>query len=444
MQRWRREIKIVISMLLLALIASYFIGHLSLLLLTISTTLLIRQTLAINELEKWLSRRTFRDYRHRKGIWGDIYYHLWKISKSDKKRKKRLSRMLDQFRTSTDALPDAAVVLGEYAEIEWANKAARDVLGLKKSDKGQRIPNLIRAPQFIQYLKNHDYQQKIFINSPVNDTIILQISIVPYGVGLRLLLAQDVTQLKNMERVRTDFVANVSHELRTPLTVLKGYLETLQDMDNVPVIYERSVQNMRTQTDRMQHLIDDLLLLARLETQPKKSECVNMRELLEQICHESDLLEKDERRIELTIATNLNLRGDKQELQSAFSNLLVNAMKYSPANSPVKVGWYPKADGSAYFEVEDFGEGIASHDINRITERFYRAEVKRNHKITGTGLGLAIVKHVMVRHDAKLEIDSQLGNGSRFRCLFPQQRACCEAVTSESTPSPINNPEVSR
>lgn len=410
-------------------------------LLLISTTLLIRQTLAVNELEKWLNRKTFYDYRNRKGIWGDIYYHLWKISKSEKKRKKRLSKMLEQFRASTDALPDAAVVLREYGEIEWTNKAARDVLGLKKSDKGQRIPNLVRAPQFIQYLKLNDYRQRIFIASPVNDSITLQISIVPYGAGLRLLLAQDVTQIKNMERVRTDFVANVSHELRTPLTVLKGYLETLQDMADIPPAYERSVQNMRAQTDRMQHLIDDLLLLARLETQPKKSECVNMAALLEQICHESDLLEKDERRIELTIATNSNLRGDKQELQSAFSNLLVNAMKYSPANSPVKVSWRQNTDDSTCFEVEDFGEGVSNHDIHRITERFYRAEVKRNHKIQGTGLGLAIVKHVMVRHDAKLEIDSQLGVGSRFRCLFPPQRVCSDDSTHQSL---INIPQFNR
>ncbi|AEG02605.1 phosphate regulon sensor histidine kinase PhoR [Methylomonas methanica] len=424
MDRWQREIKIVIALVLPALLLSYFIGHLSLMLLCISVLLLIKQTIAINELESWLSRGAFRDYRDRKGIWADIYYHLWKIKKTDKKRKKKLSRMIDQFRTSTNALPDAAVVLGEYAEIEWTNKAAREVLGLKRSDKGQRIPNLIRAPQFVQFLKSQDYQQKICITSPVNDSIILQISIVPYGAGLRLLLAQDVTQIKNMERMRTDFVANVSHELRTPLTVLKGYLETLLDMDDVPKGLARSFESMATQTERMQHLIDDLLMLAKLETKAKKFECVTMRDLLEQICHESDLLEKDERRIELTITTESNLKGDSQELQSAFTNLLVNALKYSPATSPVKVGWHQKTDGVLYLDVEDFGEGIASADIPRITERFYRAEVKRNHKVVGTGLGLAIVKHVLVRHDAKLEVESQQGKGSRFRCLFPALRAC--------------------
>ncbi len=424
MQRWQREINSVIALLAFALPLGYFTGYLTLILLVIVTILLIRQTLHINALEHWLSRGAFGDQREQKGIWGDIYYHIWKIKKTEKKRKKKLSRMIDRFRTSTDALPDAAVVLGSYGEIEWTNKAAREVLGLKKTDKGQRIPNLIRTPLFIQYLKSNDYRQKISIPSPVNENIILQISIVPYGAGLRLLLAQDITHLKNIERMRTDFVANVSHELRTPLTVLRGYLETLQEMDNVPNIYFRSFQNMATQTERMQLLIDDLLLLARLETKAKISEPVAVPDLLKQICQESDLLEKDERRVELSLSTDAHLQGDEDELRSAFTNLIVNALKYSPADKPVKVGWH-KIDGNGvYLEVEDFGEGIAAADIPRVTERFYRVEVKRNRKINGTGLGLAIVKHVLVRHDAKLEINSQLGKGSRFRCLFPAKRLC--------------------
>ncbi len=424
MERWKKEIAIVIALVFLALVLSLFIGHLSELLLLIAVVLQMRQIRAINEFEHWLSVGAVGDKRTRSGIWGDIYYHVWKIKKTEKKRKKKLSRVIDQFRKSTDALPDAAVVLGEHSEIEWTNRAAREVLGLKKSDKGQRIPNLVRSPQFVEYLKANDYQQKICIPSPVNDSIILQISIVPYGVGMRLLLAQDVTQIKKMERMRTDFVANVSHELRTPLTVLKGYVETLQEMNDLPPTLARSFISMATQTERMQNLIDDLLLLTRLETKEKKAECVDMQALLTQICKESDLLEKDECRIELNMTTQANLYGDAQELQSAFTNLIVNALKYSPPTSPVKVGWHQKPDGALYFEVEDFGEGISTTDIPRITERFYRAEIKRQQKISGTGLGLAIVKHVLMRHDAKLEIDSQLGKGSCFRCLFSAERAC--------------------
>lgn len=423
MQRWQREINITIGLVTPALVVSFFVGHLSTLLLAVTSFLLIRQTLAVNELEKWLNKGAFGDRRDQKGIWGDIYYHLWKIKKTEKKRKKKLSKMVEQFRSSTDALPDAAVVMGSYAEIEWSNRACRDVLGLKKSDKGQRVPNLIRNPQFVQYLKSNDYQQKIIIPSPVNENIILQISIVPYGDGLRLLLAQDVTQLKNIERMRTDFVANVSHELRTPLTVLKGYLETLVEMDDGQSIYSRSFQNMATQTERMNLLIDDLLLLARLESKTKSSQCVNAPELLKQICQESRLQAKDACRIELILESEAKIQGNEEELRSAFSNLVTNALKYSPADKPVKVRWQ-QADDGVFFEVEDFGEGISTADIPKITERFYRAEVKRNHKINGTGLGLAIVKHVLVRHDAKLEINSQIGKGSRFKCWFPAKKIC--------------------
>lgn len=424
MHRWQREISIALSLIAAALVLAYFIGHLSTLLLFITIFLYIRQSLAISELEKWLSRGAFGDMRHKKGIWADIYYHLWKLKKTEKKRKKKLSRMVEQFRTSTDALPDAAVVMGSYAEIEWSNRACRTVLGLKKSDKGQRVPNLIRNPAFVQYLKSNDYSQKITIPSPVNENMILQISIVPYGQGLRLLLAQDVTTLKNIERMRTDFVANVSHELRTPLTVLKGYLETLLEMEHSNPLYTRSFQNMSEQTERMNALIDDLLLLARLESKQRHSECINAPRLLSHLCHESRLPHQDAARIELHLDSQAGIMGDEHELHSAFMNLISNALKYSPNDKPVKIHWQNDGDNGVFLEVEDWGEGIAHNEIPRITERFYRADVKRNQKISGTGLGLAIVKHVMARHDGKLEIHSQLGKGSRFRCWFPNSRIC--------------------
>jgi two-component system phosphate regulon sensor histidine kinase PhoR len=333
--------------------------------------------------------------------------------------------MVDQFRQSTEALPDAAVVLGPNDEIEWANKAAREVFGLQQSDKGQRIPNLIRFPEFIRYLKSGNYSEPVILPSPVNHRITLAVRIITYGAGLRLLLAQDVTQLKKMERMRKDFVANVSHELRTPLTVLKGYLETLQDMDDggSPLL-TTSFQQMQGQTDRMQHLVDDLLLLTRLETQQKKTECVNVPVLLNQICKEAQSLhDSTPARIELSLETDVHIAGEEQELRSAFTNLLGNALKYSSDDSVVKVRWY-RVNDSIVLDVEDQGEGIAAADIPRVTERFYRSEVKRNKKVGGTGLGLAIVKHVLMRHDAKLNIASELGKGSRFSCHFPVKRVC--------------------
>lgn len=423
MYRWTREIYLVISLVFLVSFISFFTGYLLEWLLLVTLSLLFWQTIQINQLERRLSKGKLRKKIQAKGIWEAIYYHLYKIQKLEKNRKKKLSKIIDQFRKSTNALPDAAIVLSENEEIEWLNIAARRVLGLNKSDKGRRITNLIRFPEFVRLLHSQDYDKKLVITAPADENIILQIVVVPYGAGLRLMLAQDITPLKTMERIRKDFVANVSHELRTPLTVLKGYLETLQDMDENPSASSRAVTQMLAQTDRMQILVDDLLMLTRLETKEKKSECVDIPALLPSIVLESNFKESSEARIELKIDTDAKIMGDPDELRSAFSNLIENALKYSPVNSIVNVRWYDYEKG-ACLEVEDQGEGIAKEEIPRITERFYRADVNRNTKITGTGLGLAIVKHVLVRHDASLDITSELGKGSCFRCLFPKKRKC--------------------
>jgi len=424
MSAWRREIILATLLVLFALLLSAAIGHFFIMLYGLTVFALLRQLYEIQRLETWLKSGATGRYPASQGIWEEIYYHIYRIKKRDKKRKKRLSKMVDEFRKSTAALPDAAVVLGPYDEIEWSNKAARETLGLQKSDKGQRVLNLIRYPDFIEYLKNKDYSGSVTLPSPVNDQIILECRIVAYGAGLRLLLAHDVTQLKKMERMRKDFVANVSHELRTPLTVLKGYLETLSDMETAPSpLLRSSLPHMLGQTERMQHLVDDLLLLARLETQQKKIHCVDIAALLQQICRDGQALEGHaESRIELILETQAGLFGDEQELRSAFSNLLINALKYSPPDTSVRVRWY-RDDVSLRLDVEDQGVGIPEEEIPRITERFYRVESMRG-KTHGTGLGLAIVKHVLVRHEAKLQVFSEVGKGSCFRCIFPGKIAC--------------------
>ncbi|MGJ0492259.1 phosphate regulon sensor histidine kinase PhoR [Methylobacter sp.] len=424
MSVWQKEIGIALLLFLVALIAGSLTGHVLLFVLLLALGLWIRQLFQISRFERWLSMGGRGKYPKATGIWEDIYYHVYRIKKNEKKRKKKLSKMVNQFRKSTEALPDAAVVLGPNDEIEWANKAAREVLGLQQTDKGQRIPNLIRFPEFIRYLKSGNYNEAVILPAPVDHRITLTVRIVKYGAGLRLLLAQDVTQLKKMERMRKDFVANVSHELRTPLTVLKGYLETMQDMDdgNSPLL-THSVQQMQGQTERMQHLVDDLLLLTRLETQQKKVQCVDVPALLSQICKEGDALETAAGRIELLLETDTHITGEEQELRSAFTNLLGNALKYSPDDSKVKIRWH-RSENAIMLDVEDQGEGIAAPEIPRITERFYRVEVKRSKKVNGTGLGLAIVKHVLMRHDAKLNIVSELGKGSCFSCCFPVTRVC--------------------
>jgi len=424
MQAWQKEFT---RLLLLYSTVSLIGGIAGLLLpslLVLTSALLIAQFLQIRRFEKWISGGGKGQYPKTSGIWEDLYYHIYRIKKNEKRRKKKLRKLIEQFRQSTEALPDAAVVLRPHDEIEWANKAARQMLGLQQTDKGQRIPNLIRFPEFIRYLKSGNYSEPVILPSPVNNRNALEVRIIAYGSGLRLLLAQDVTQLRKMQTIRKDFVANVSHELRTPLTVLKGYLETMQDMDDgVSPLLTTSFKEMLGQTERMQHLVDDLLLLTRLETQQKKQQCIDIPALLSQICKEGDTLENASRRIELTLESPAHIFGEEQDLRSAFTNLLGNALKYSPEDSLVQVRWRQIGD-ELVLEVEDHGEGIAAADISRVTERFYRVEAKRRKKVPGTGLGLAIVKHALMRHDAELHISSELGQGSCFSCHFPVKRIC--------------------
>lgn len=424
MGNWQKESVTFAFLFICTAILGGITGLFYPLLFLLTLASLIYQVIQISRFEHWISTGGKSKYPKASGIWEDIYYHHYRIRKAEKKRKKHLGKMIDQFRQSTEALPDAAIVLGKNDEIEWVNKIAIGVLGIRQADKGQRLPNLIRFPDFIRYLKKGDYSEAITIPSPIDKEISLAVRIVIYGKGLKLMLAQDVTQIKKMELMRKDFVANVSHELRTPLTVLRGYLETLQDMDEgISPSLNNAFTQMHKQTERMQHLVDDLLLLTRLETKPKTAEVVNVPALLHQICEQSDTLSQGRNRINLTVETEANLHGDEQELRSAFTNLIENALKYSPEDSAVNVRWYQDKNETS-FSVQDFGEGIAINNIPRVTERFYRCEVKRDKTIAGTGLGLAIVKHVLLRHDACLKINSAINQGSCFCCCFPMTRRC--------------------
>lgn len=424
MRFWNSDILRLIITVTFAAIVSSFIGNFLYLLLIICIVFILRQAFLLNQLGEWLKSGAKSNYPKSSGLWEDVYYQIFRLKKANKKRKKQLSNIIEQFRKSTAALPDAVVVLGEYDEIAWFNDTAKSILGLKKRDKGQRIPNLIRSPTFIEFLNSKDSDAILSLQSPVNKQITLQIKIVTYGHNAHLLVAHDISLLKNIERMRKDFVDNISHELRTPLTVLKGYLETLEDIDdnNSPLL-THSLQQMNNQTLRMQHLVDDLLLLANLETQKVKNECVEIRSLLNQVCRESSALEQLNSRIELFIESEINIYGNTRELQGAFSNLIVNALKYSPEDSIVTVHWY-QSDDNAILKVIDKGEGIPELEIPKITERFYRVNVKRDQETYGTGLGLSIVKHTLSRHNAELKISSKLGKGSTFSCIFPRNHFC--------------------
>jgi two-component system phosphate regulon sensor histidine kinase PhoR len=437
---WRPEFFTVLLLTLVACISGHIFGS-YLVAFWVGTVLyLFHHLVHTHRLLAWLKGGRGGQMPEGAGIWEEIYYRIYKLRRRNKRRKKQLLDWIERFRTATAALPDATVVLGPRDEIDWFNEAAGRLLGLRKSDLGQPIANLVRYPKFAEHLKNPREGSTVNIPAPQDERIQLEVRVVPYGQDSRLLIAQDVTQLRFMERVRSDFVANVSHELRTPLTVLKGYMETLLEGDErLPPSYRKVFRRVAEQSERMQNLVDNLLSLTRLESAPPKPPVrVDVCGMLRSLCEE--LREIHEREGEhagvcLILDSEAALLGDETELRSAFSNLIQNAIKYTRPGDTVTVHWRDEG-GGARLDVEDHGPGIPKEHLPRLTERFYRVEIEGSRNRSGTGLGLAIVKHVMGRHDGELVIASEPGRGSRFSCCFPQNRVIREeanvAVDGES------------
>lgn len=343
-----------------------------------------------------------------------------------RKRKRKLSKLLAGFQESTDALPDATVVLDDERRIRWWNRAAREMLGLdRKRDKGRRIDKAVKDPVFRDFLVQGDYDRPLQMPSPVNDNVSLEVRIVPYGKGKHLLQARDITRLQQLETVRRDFVANVSHEIRTPLTVIHGYLEAMDESaDDDLVAWRPAIRQMVQQSNRMQRIVEDLLLLSRVESADADSgqELVGVPLMLRALITEAESMCAGRIRIELEVDDELKLFGYPSELESAFSNLLFNAIRYTPGAGEIRLRWWANAKKQPCFSVLDNGIGIAAEHLPRLTERFYRVDVARSRSSGGTGLGLAIVKHVLSRHGGVLQIQSQPGEGSTFTCSFARSR----------------------
>ncbi|VXC86274.1 sensory histidine kinase in two-component regulatory system with PhoB [Pseudomonas sp. 8Z] len=356
------------------------------------------------------------------GLWGEVFDSIYHLQRRNQKARGRLQAVIDRVQESTAALKDAVVMLDSQGNLEWWNLAAETLLGLKTpQDSGQPLANLVRDPRFKEYFERGNYADSLEIPSPVNDRRYLQIHITQYGNREHLLLVRDITRLHQLEQMRKDFVANVSHELRTPLTVIAGYLETL--LDNVDAInprWLRALQQMQQQGARMQTLLNDLLLLAKLEATdyPSGNQPVAVDLLLLSIKNDAQALSADRHhRISLEADPHLKLKGSEAELRSAFSNLVFNAVKYTPADGEIRIRWWSDERG-AHLSVQDSGMGIEAKHLPRLTERFYRVDSSRASTTGGTGLGLAIVKHVLLRHRGHLEISSVVGRGSTFTCQF--------------------------
>jgi two-component system phosphate regulon sensor histidine kinase PhoR len=357
------------------------------------------------------------------GLWGEVFDSIYHLQRRDQKVRGRLQAVIDRVQESTAALKDAVIMLDRDGNLEWWNIAAEKLLGLKTpQDSGQQITNLVRDPRFIEYFENHNYNEPLELPSPVSDRLRLQFHITQYGNREHLMLVRDITRLFQLEQMRKDFVANVSHELRTPLTVISGYLETLLDnVEDVNPRWLRALQQMQQQGGRMQNLLNDLLLLAKLEATdyPSDNQPVAVDLLLLSIKNDAQALSGERHhRISLEANPHLKLKGSETELRSAFSNLVFNAVKYTPDEGSIQIRWWGDEQG-AHLSVQDSGLGIEAKHLPRLTERFYRVDSSRASNTGGTGLGLAIVKHVLLRHRARLDIASTLGKGSTFTCHFP-------------------------
>ncbi len=421
-----RELWFVGVFALLLWLVGIIVGHPALFLLLGAVSYLMWHLQHLLRVIRWLSEGRKFHPPDAPGVWNELHYELFRLQQRHRKRKNKLTSLLNRYQETADVLPDATVVLGPRGECEWWNDAATRLFGLHSpQDVGQRIDNLVRFPAFTQYLASDNFTEKVNIPSPINGQILLTIRIVPYGRNQRLLVARDVTQIERLEEIRRDFVANVSHELRTPLTVISGFLEALLDTEEaLDENWQRPLQQMQEQARRMQRIVDDLLLLARLEGHGDKlrSDPVDVPHLLAVLREDGVALSASkEHRISLEADAGLWLRGNEDELRSAFSNLIYNAVQYTPAGGAIAIRWFADNKG-AHLTVQDSGGGIAAHHLPRLTERFYRVDVGRSRERGGTGLGLAIVKHALQRHDAQLAVASELGKGSVFSCDFPAER----------------------
>ncbi|MEZ5644206.1 MAG: phosphate regulon sensor histidine kinase PhoR [Burkholderiaceae bacterium] len=380
----------------------------------------------------WLNKNSANESPRLPGLWGEIVDRTRKLIKKLDKKAQNSEARLDDFLAAIQASPNGVVLLDSSGRIEWANLTSANHLGFDpQRDIGQYVRNLVRHPAFVAYLNAGDFDSEVQVEGPgpkpTQPTKIL-IQLHPYGKKRKLMLSRDVTAVQLAENMRRDFVANVSHEIRTPLTVLSGFVETMQSIVLEEEDRQRYLGLMSQQAQRMQVLVSDLLTLSRLEGSPApgQGDWIDSDELLQHVLQEA-------RGLSQTIADTPHVitaepgrafwvSGAKTELLSAMSNLLSNAVRYTPGGGQIRAGWRLMDDGSGEFFVVDTGPGIAPEHLPRLTERFYRVDRSRSRETGGTGLGLAIVKHVAQRHGGRVDVQSELGQGSTFSITLPPSR----------------------
>jgi two-component system phosphate regulon sensor histidine kinase PhoR len=389
--------------------------------------LLAHQLANLSQLEQWLRDPRPEALPVGSGRWEQVFSYLSRLLRRQSQTEGRLMERIQRFEAAGAAMPETVVVLDEDNRIQWCNPKAAQYLGLDPArDVGQQVGYLVRQPSFVDYLQRADFSQPLLLRltPPGLGEVSLSVQFVPYGESEKLLLGRDVTRWEKLETTRRDFVANVSHELRTPLTVLNGFLETLIDLRRPdPEMTRRSLELMSQQNTRMNRLVEDLLTLSRLESthSPARDEPVDVPDLCEHLLQDALALSGGRHEIRLHSELRDGLHGSQDELRSAFGNLVSNAIRYTPPGGLIELRWWLRGS-EPVFSVSDTGIGIETQHIERLTERFYRVDRSRSRETGGTGLGLAIVKHVLQRHQAHLEVESEPGKGSTFSAVFPADR----------------------
>jgi len=358
--------------------------------------------------------------------WSEIFFRLQRVISGLRKDIEQVERQHKRFIEAFQASPNGIVMLDDQDQIEWCNAIAEQFLEIQfKRDALQRIHYIVRKPEFVQYMMSRQFEEPVVLEKMGSAaSLILRLQVFPFSENRRLILIQDITDLSKAEAMRRDFVANVSHEMRTPLTVMMGFLETVQTLELPPEQKAQYLEMMMDQGRRMKNLVEDLLTLANLEanTQPAPMNSISMSYLMSLIKNDAYALSQGKHSLNFDLKTPCNLLGEEREVLSAFSNLVSNAIRYTPNVGSVSATWSVNAAGEGEFTVTDTGPGISSEHIPRLTERFYRVDRSRSRETGGTGLGLAIVKHVANRHQANLVIESTPGRGSKFILRFPPVR----------------------
>ncbi|MFM1170723.1 phosphate regulon sensor histidine kinase PhoR [Yersinia enterocolitica] len=418
-----------------ALLLGAFIGYLPWLLLVSVIAALVWNFYNQLKLSHWLWLDRSMTPPSGRWSWEPLFYGLYQMQLRNRRRRRELALLIKRFRSGAESLPDAVVMTTIDGNIFWCNGLAQQLLGFRwPEDNGQHILNLLRYPEFSQYLQQQEFSRPLTLQ--LNNGYYVEFRVMPYSEGQLLMVARDVTQMRQLEGARRNFFANVSHELRTPLTVLQGYLEMMHDQELVGPLRDKALGTMQEQTKRMDGLVKQLLTLSRIEAAPNvdMNEQVDIPRMLKMLQHEVQALSNGRHEITFRINEQLKVFGNEDQLRSAVSNLVYNAVNHTPDGTKIEVCWQRTPQG-AQFQVSDNGPGIGPEHVPRLTERFYRVDKARSRQTGGSGLGLAIVKHALSHHDAHLDVMSEIGLGTRFIFTLPNRLIVPTVLTENAVKS---------